>query len=107
MFIALVIAAIGSKQMKLRSAGGESPCPPRPFPDGFGAHTTADSIARANHDVEPLRSAPDRHRGAALGIADEVAEHLVEVVVAKAGLRPRQQPLGRLGLAGRQLPRIE
>ena len=42
MFSALLIAAIGSKQMKFRSAGGESPCPPRPLPDGLGAHTTTE-----------------------------------------------------------------
>ena len=31
-------------------------------------------------------SAPDRHRGADLDVADEVAEHLVEVVIAKVDL---------------------
>ena len=42
MLSAFVMLAIGSKQMKFRSAGGESPCPPRPLPDGLGAQTTTD-----------------------------------------------------------------
>jgi N-ethylmaleimide reductase len=42
---ALLMPAMGSKQMKVRSAGGDVPCPPRPVPEGSGAQTTTPAPA--------------------------------------------------------------
>ena len=77
--------AIGSKQMKLRSAGGERPCPPRPVPDGLGAQTTTERYDAPNDYIDSLLAPPDRHRCAPVRIAHEIAEDVVKAVLAEWG----------------------
>src|SRR5262249_15258185 len=62
------------------------------------------SIVRADRDLEPLRLTADGDRCAALAVAHEIAEDVVEVVIAKRG-PPwiRKDALDRFGLAGRDL----